>query len=382
MAGTEPIRILEVVNAMDRAGLETMIMNYYREFDRDRVQLDFLVHRGWRGDYEDEIESLGGRIYRAPRLYPQHCLSYRRFMRRFFAERPYPVVHSHIDAMSAFPLAMARDCGVPVRIAHSHSESIDRDVKLPIKMAARRNLPNVATHYWACSKSAGLFLFGEKNLDKVHVVRNAVDLEAYRFDSGARESVRRELDIADGQLAVGHVGRFSKVKNHAHLINLLVELRARGVDAVLVLCGGGELHDDLQNMVRKSGLDAYVRFLGVRDDVPRIVNAFDVFVFPSLYEGISLALIEAQANGLPVLASDAVSGESLMLPTAESMSLELPIGDWAEAAIRLSCGGRAEGTIEVLTDAGYEIHRAAKELAEAYFALYGAALLDGGRTCV
>lgn len=378
---SEPVRILEVVNAMDRAGLETMIMNYYREFDRDRIQLDFLTHRDWRGDYDDEIESLGGRIFRAPRLYPQHWPSYRRFMRRFFAEHRYPVIHSHIDSMSAFPLAMAKECGVPVRIAHSHSESIDRDAKLPIKIVARRKLPGVATHYWACSESAGEFLFGEENLAKVRVVRNAVDLESYRFDADARESVRRELGIADRQLVIGHVGRLSKVKNHPHLVHLLAELRARGVDAVLVLCGDGELRGDLQNMVGKSGLDGSVRFLGVRDDVPRIVNSFDVFVFPSLYEGISLALIEAQANGLPVLASDAVSGESLLLPSAESMRLGSPIGDWADAVIRLSRNGRAGGTIEVLADAGYEIHRAAKELAEIYLTLFSTALRDGGQPC-
>ena len=378
---SEPVRILEIVNAMDRAGLETMIMNYYREFDRDRIQLDFLTHRDWRGDYDGEIESLGGRLGRARRLYRQHWLACRRFMRRFFAEHRYPVVHSHIDAMSAFPLAMAKECGIPARIAHSHSESIDRDAKLPIKVAARRKLLEVANHYWACSESAGAFLFGEENLSKVRVVRNAVDLEAYRFDAGARESVRRELGISNSQLAIGHVGRFSKVKNHAHLVTLLAELRSRGVDAVVVLCGDGELRVDVQDMVRKVGIEDSVRFLGVRDDVPRIVNSFDVLVFPSLYEGISLALIEAQANGLPVLASDAVSGESLLLSSAESMPLGSPIGDWADAVIRLSRTGRMEGAIAVLSDAGYEIRRAAEELAGSYLALYANALHDGGRSC-
>ena len=134
-------------------------------------------------------------------------------------------------------------------------------------------------------------------------------------------------------------------------------------------------------MVRKVGIEDSVRFLGVRDDVPRIVNSFDVLVFPSLYEGISLALIEAQANGLPVLASDAVSGESLLLSSAESMPLGSPIGDWADAVIRLSRTGRMEGAIAVLSDAGYEIRRAAEELAGSYLALYANALHDGGRSC-
>lgn len=377
-----PIRILEVVNAMDRAGLETMIMNYYREFDRDRIQLDFLTHRDWRGDYDDEIESLGGRIYRAPRLYPQHWYSYRRFMRRFFAEHPYPVVHSHIDAMSAFPLAMAREFGVQVRIAHSHNESVDYDLKYPIKELARRRLPKVANRYWACSEASGVYLFGEERRGEIRVVRNAIELEEYRFDGVARELVRSELGIGPEQIAIGHVGRFSKVKNHALLLELLGELRREGGDAVLVLVGDGELRAEIERKAEGMGLSGSVRFLGVRSDVGRVVNAFDVVVFPSIHEGIPLALIEAQANGLPVLASDAVSGESLLLPTAESLPLGAPLGEWASATVRLARAGRTDGAMDILADAGYEIHRAAGRLAEAYEELYSAALRDGGQPCV
>ncbi|HJG31202.1 MAG TPA: glycosyltransferase family 1 protein [Collinsella ihuae] len=377
----KPIRILEVVNAMDRAGLETMIMNYYREFDRDRIQLDFLTHRSWRGDYDDEIESLGGRIYRAPRLYPQNWPSYRRFMQRFFTERCYPVVHSHIDAMSAFPLAMARECGVPVRIAHSHNESVDRDLKYPVKELARRRLPKVANRYWACSEASGAYLFGEGRREEIRVVRNAIELEEYGFDGAARELVRSELGIGPDQIAIGHVGRFSRVKNHALLVELLGELRREGGDAVLVFVGDGELRAEIEGRTEGMGLSGSVRFLGVRGDVGRVVNAFDVVVFPSIHEGIPLALIEAQANGLPVLASGAVSKESLLLPTAESLPLGAPLGEWASATVRLARAGRTEGAMDVLADAGYEIHRAAGRLAEAYEELYSGALRDGGRPC-
>lgn len=378
---SEPVRILEVVNAMDRAGLETMIMNYYREFDHDQIQLDFLAHRDWRGDYEDEIESLGGHIYRAPRLYPQHWLSYRRFMRRFFAEHRYPVVHSHIDSMSAFPLAMARECGVPVRIAHSHNDSVDRDLKYPIKEMARRKLPKVSNRYWACSMASGVYLFGESHRSEIRVVRNAIELDAYRFDLEARDEVRAELHITPGQTVIGHVGRFSKVKNHALLIRLLGELRSRGEDVALVLVGDGELRQEIEGATERAGLAPFARFLGVRGDAERIVNAFDVVVFPSIHEGIPLALIEAQANGLPVLASEAVSGETLLLPAAESLPLDAPIGEWADAAVRLAGGGRAAKPIEVLSGAGYEIHAAAEDLAAAYIELYSAALSNGGRPC-
>lgn len=379
---TAPIRILEVVNAMDRAGLETMIMNYYREFDRNRIQLDFLVHRDWHGDYEDEIESLGGRVYRAPRLYPQHWLAYRKFMHRFFSVHRYPVVHSHIDSMSTFPLALAKECGVPVRIAHSHNESVDFDLKYPIKELARRKLPKVANHYWACSLASGIYLFGETHLREIHVVRNAIDLEAFRFDNAEREKVRSKLKISQGQIAIGHVGRFSKVKNHTFLVKLLGELRRCGKDAVLVLAGDGELRAEIEKMAQDMRLSAYIRFLGVRDDIEDIINSFDVVVFPSIHEGIPLALIEAQANGLPVLASDAVSNESLLLSTAENLPLEAPIKEWADATIRLAQEGRSESAVKILTNAGYEIHRTARELSNTYMLLYNAALYSKEHTCV
>ena len=345
----EPIRILQIVNIMDRAGLETMIMNHYRAIDRSKVQFDFLVHRPQRGEYEDEIEALGGRVYRAPRLYPQHCLSYRKFMRHFFAEHGYPVVHSHIDAMSAFPLAMARGCGVPVRIAHSHSDAADRDLKYPIKEAARRKLPAIATHYWAC---------------------NAIDLEGYRFDAETRVRMRAELGIAEDQVAVGHVGRFSAVKNHAFLVDILAEMRREGTNAMLVLTGDGELRHEVERKASSLGLDASVRFLGLRSDVSDVVQAFDVLAFPSLREGIPLSLIEAQASGLPVLASDAVSAEAMVLPNAERLPLSAPVSEWARAVARLAEGGRTEDPIPVLAEAGYEIGASARSLMAEYQRLY------------
>lgn len=366
----EPIRILEIVNAMDRAGLETMIMNHYREFDRGRIQLDFLTHRDWRGDYDNEIEALGGRIYHAPRLYPQNVLAYRRFMRRFFVEHNYPVVHSHIDAMSAFPLAMARSCRVAVRIAHSHSDSVDRDFKYPVKEWARKHLPDIATHYWACSEAAGAFLFGEENLPKVRVLKNAIDLGGFRFDAATRASVRAELGISEGQLAVGHVGRFSAVKNHVFLIDLLAELRSAGTDAILVLVGDGDLRAEIERRAERLGVADSARFLGLRNDVPQVMQAFDVLAFPSLHEGIPLTLIEAQASGLPIVASDKVSSEALVLPNTVHASLGAPISEWVEAVVRLARTGRARRAVEMLSAAGYEIRSSAASLEESYLELW------------
>ena len=367
---SKSIRILEVVNIMDRAGLETMLMNHYRHMDRALVQLDFLTHRTAAGAYDEEIRELGGRVFRAPRLYPQNCLAYRRYMRAFFAEHEYPVVHSHIDAMSVFPLAMASSCRVTVRVAHSHSDSVDRDVKYPVKEIARKRLPGIATHYWACSEAAGAFLFGESNRQKIHVVKNAIDLSSFAFDSAARASARVELGVTNGQTVIGHVGRFGAVKNQAFLVNVLAAAIAGGEDAVLAFVGDGELRDKVEQEAASAGLSTRIRFLGLRDDVARLMQGFDVLVFPSLHEGIPLTLVEAQASGLPVLASDRVSSEALVLPNCSQMALSEPAAAWAAKACGMARVGRAEGCIEALSAAGYEINQSARALQEIYLSLY------------
>lgn len=366
----KPIRILEIVNVMDRAGLETMLMNHYRHMDRDLVQLDFLAHRPVAGAYDEEIREMGGRVFRAPRLYPQNCLAYRRFMRAFFAEHEYPVVHSHIDAMSAFPLAMARSNRVTVRVAHSHSDSVDRDIKYPIKEIARKRLPGIATHYWACSEAAGAFLFGESNRQKIHVVKNAIDLSSFAFNPAARVSARAELGVADGQTVIGHVGRFGAVKNQAFLVDVLAAAVANGEDAVLAFVGDGELRGKIEREAALTGLSARIRFLGLRDDVACLMQGFDVLAFPSLHEGIPLTLVEAQASGLPVLASDRVSFEALVLPNCSQMALSESAAAWADKACGMARAGRAEGCIEALSAAGYEINQSAKALQETYLSLY------------
>ncbi len=366
----EPIRILEIVNVMDRAGLETMLMNYYRHFNRDQVQLDFLTHRSVSGAYDEEIEQLGGRIYRAPRLYPQNWLKYKRYMKKFFEEHHYPVVHSHIDAMSAFPLAMARKSGVAVRVAHSHNDSVDRDLKYPIKQFARWRLPSIATHYWACSENAGAFLFGESNRLNVTVVKNAIDLASFKASPSARNNARDSLGIAPDQLCIGHVGRFCEVKNQALLVSLVKELVKKGTDVVLLLIGDGPLRSEIEIMANDEGVSEHVCFLGLRDDVNVLMQAFDILVFPSLHEGIPLTLIEAQATGVPVLTSDRVASEALILSNSLAMPLEADIALWADKVKELADLGRVENAIRALCKAGYEINSSAQDLMEKYISLY------------
>lgn len=321
------IRILQCVNNMHRAGLETMIMNYYRNIDRTKIQFDFLTHRPERDDYDDEIESLGGRIFRAPRLYPQNYPAYFSYMNNFFKEHPeYQIMHSHIDSMSYLPLLAGKKAGVPIRIAHSHSTSIDLDLKYVLKQFFRSRILDVANHCCACGEEAGKFLFGD---GMFQVIPNAIDVAKFSFDLDIRQKKRKELKI-ENKFVVGHVGRFSYPKNHKFLINVFIEILKREKNAVLMLVGCGEKEKEIKAQVDKLGIREQVCFLGNRNDVCELYQAMDVFVLPSLFEGIPVVGIEAQFSGLPCVFSDKVPNEVKFVEACQFIDLSFSANDWAE----------------------------------------------------
>lgn len=358
------IRVLQCVNNMHRAGLETMLMNYYRNIDREKIQFDFLVHRAERSDYDDEIESMGGRIYRAPRLYPQNYPAYFAFMKKFFREHPeYRIVHSHIDAMSFLPLLAAKKAGVPVRIAHSHSTSIDLDFKYPLKQCFRTMIPWVATHRIACGQNAGQFLYRGRSFQ---IIPNAIDAAAFIFSPYVRELKRKELTIED-KFVVGHVGRFNYPKNHKFLIDLFVQLRKQKPDAVLMLVGTGEKEEEIRAYVQKLNVEDSVLFMGSRSDVNELYQAMDIFVMPSLFEGVPVVGIEAQFAGLRCLFSTQVPDEVEF--TNQCTFLDLAGGPslWAETILQLQ-----EGEASRVPPCGdqYDVRNAHKLLEEVYEKLY------------
>lgn len=354
------IRVLQCVNNMHRAGLETMLMNYYRAIDRTKIQFDFLMHRPERSDYDDEIESLGGRIFRAPRLYPQNYPAYFSYMKQFFREHPeYRIVHSHIDAMSYLPLLAAKRAGVPVRIAHSHSSSIDRDLKYPLKQIFRLQIPRVATSYFACGKEAGNFLFRGKPFD---VIPNAVETEHFCFCETVRRKERSALALGS-EFVIGHVGRFTYPKNHGFLIDIFAAILQKEPDAILLLVGAGEKERAIREKVDTLGISRNVRFLGNRSDVAQLYQAMDVFLLPSRFEGIPLVGVEAQFAGLPCYFSDEVPDEVAFTSNTRFLDLKLSAEAWADEI--LQCKGldnRAAG----IEDARYDISRA-KNILEAYY---------------
>lgn len=333
-----PIRVAQIVGKMNGGGVEAVVMNYYRHIDRSKVQFDFLVDSDSTLVPREEIESLGGRVFEIPPY--QHVVEYQRELQRLFKQEGWKIVHSHINALSVFPLRAAKKAGVSVRIAHSHSTSGKGEhVKNALKAVLKTQSNRYPTHRFACSKFAGDWLFG-KGVD-FEVVYNAIDLNRFRFNAEARAQARADLGLVGNQFAIGHVGRFTAQKNHAFLIDVFAEVAKRRDDAVLLLVGTGEAGASVKALVDERGLVDRVKFLGQRSDVNRLYQAFDAFVLPSLYEGLGLVGVEAQASGLPCLLSDTITrevditGECTFIPLSSS-------AQWADVLCRLNINSSSQ----------------------------------------
>ncbi|MFD0682117.1 MULTISPECIES: glycosyltransferase family 1 protein [unclassified Paenibacillus] len=303
-----PIRILHVVVNMNRGGAETLLMNLYRNIDRSKVQFDFLTCNV--GVFDAEIVELGGVIHRIPYVSDIGHFGYLKALDQFFAANPvYKVVHSHMDKMSGWVLRSAKKAGIPMRIAHSHSTRSEGGIAKQIYkwFAGQFILPN-ATDLLACSNKAANWLFPTKTY-QISILNNGIVPEQFAFSLQVKQEVRNELHISETNLVVGHVGRFDKPKNHAFLIDIFAELSKEKPDSILVLAGDGPLRLNIEKKVADLNLEEKVKFLGVRSDINRLLQAFDVFVFPSVHEGLPVTLIEAQGAGLPCVISDVISQE-------------------------------------------------------------------------
>lgn len=365
----QPIRVLNLFTIMDRGGAETMVMNYYRHIDRTKVQFDFLVHREQRGAYDDEIEALGGRIYRLCPIYPQNFARYKRDIRTFFLEHPeYKIIHSHMSELGYFVFREAERQGVPVRICHAHNAPNGFDAKMIVRTYLKKRMMPYLTHLFMCGEASGKWLYGEKNKSRFLMLNNAIDAVSYIYNLSKREEMRRQLGLAD-ELVIGHVGRFNPQKNHSFLIDIFAALLKKEPNAVLLLVGGGEGMSKMQEKAQELGIAEHVRFLGVRSDVADLMQAMDVFLFPSLYEGLGIALIEAQAAGLPCVVSDTIPHEAYLTALVDSESLSAPAEKWAEKILAKRAIPRTDRRAEIAAH-GFDITTEAVKLQEFYLKAY------------
>lgn len=365
----QPIRVLNMFTVMDRGGAETMVMNYYRHIDRTKVQFDFLVHREQRGAYDDEIERMGGRIYRMCPIYPQNFSRYKRDLRTFFRAHPeYKIIHSHMSELGYFAFREAERQGVPVRICHAHNAPHGFDVKMIMRTYFKKRMMPYLTHLFMCGEESGKWLYGEKNKSRFIMLNNAIDAALYSFDASKREKMRQQLGLTD-ELVIGHVGRFNPQKNHPFLLDVFAALLKKEPSAVLLLVGGGADLPRIQAKAQELGITERVRFLGVRSDVADLMQAMDVFVFPSLYEGLGIALVEAQAAGLPCVVSDTIPHEAYLTDLVDSEKLSAPEEKWAEKILALRAVPRTDRRAEIAAY-GFDISTEAIKLQEFYLKAY------------
>ena len=331
----KPIRILHIVTSMNMGGLETMIMNYYRNINRNIVQFDFLTHRKKEGVYDQEIKSLGGKIYYISRLNPFSPI-YKKDLNDFFEKHKheYKIVHSHLDCMSYYPLKVAMKKGILVRIAHAHSNNQDKDFKYLIKIYSKKKILSVATSLFACSNQAGEWTFG--NNSNFKILKNAIQSEKYLFDYSKAESLRKKLNL-ENKIIIGHIGRFSEAKNHTFLLEIFKEIVKLNDNVVLLLIGEGKLFKTIQYKVNELNLNKKVVFIGQSNKVQDYLMCMDVFILPSLYEGLGIVLIEAQTSGLPCLVSkNVVPLESKITNLVKFIPLSYPAQYWAKEALNLA----------------------------------------------
>ena len=366
-----PIRVAHVVGKMGSGGVEAVVMNYYRHVDRAKVQFDFFADADSKAIPREEIERLGGRVYVVPPY--QKLPAYLRELEARFRENAYTIVHSHLNTLSVFPLYAARRAGIPVRIAHNHSTAAKGETKKNAMKYALRPFAGVnATHFAACSRYAGEWLFGRRAMRRgdVMIVSNAIDTARFAFDEAVRREARRELGIED-RFVVGHVGRFCYQKNQDFVIDVFQKVHARSPKSVLLLIGEGEDFERVRARVESLSdlaLRESIRFLGVRADVGRLYQAMDVFLLPSRYEGLPVVGIEAQAAGLPCVFSNAMTAETVKTPSAVMLGLDEPAERWAEAVLKEHTDER-KGAAEVIRRAGFDIVEEAKKLEQFYLSL-------------
>lgn len=361
------ITVLHCVSNMDRAGIETMLMNYYRNIDKDKVQFYFLCNKKKPGAYDEEIKSMGGKIFYTPGLNPLQWFKYQKVVKEIIIDNNIDIVHVHNGAFGYQALLAAKKVGIKVRICHVHGTKIDFNLKLPLKLIYKTQLKMVANYYWGCGLEAVTFYFGKKVIKSKNytLLTNAIDEQKFKFSESLRRKIRDYYNIDDDKIVIGHVGRFMKQKNHKFLIKLFEQLLKKNKKYVLLLIGDGELQEKIKKEIVMKNLTDSVILTGNIPNVNECYNAMDLFILPSLFEGLPVVGIEAQANGLNCIFSDSISKEVDITSNVDFLSLNDSLCTWINEVEKLSTKKRNKITDEIKNN-NYSIKEEAKKLENKY----------------
>lgn len=363
------IKVLQVCPGLNRGGLETFVMNVYRNIDRRIVQFDFLTNLD-SGDYFEEIKELGGNIY----YVPGRNKGYKKYLRNlndFFRlhRNEYRAVHYHESSLTSLEvLYFAKKSGIPTRIMHSHNSSImGNKLHYITHYVGKLCIGNLATHYFGCSDKALDWMYGGSGVrHKAVLINNGIDTGKFAFNAETRNKVRKTLNLREEHLVVGHIGRFSRVKNHSFLLMIFKELKAIHPNAKLLLVGNGELLSEVQHQANALDITEDVIHLGVRSDIPDLLQAMDVFVMPSLYEGLPVVMVETQTAGLPIICSDTISTMSYLTEHVYPISLEVSPREWAKCIADATTGYERIDCSAIISARGFDIGVIAGKLTKTY----------------
>lgn len=335
MEKNEPIRVAQIIGKWLGGGVESVVMNYYRHIDRTKIQFDFICDEDSMNIPYEEIEKMGGKVILIPPY--QKVFKYHKKLKEVLKSDGYKIVHSHINTLSVFSLFAAKCAGVPVRIAHSHSTTNKKEKKKNLLKQVLRPFSKVfATDYMCCSELAGRWLFGNKEYDNgnVYLLNNAIDLDKFKYDEEKRKEKRKELNIEDSTLVIGHVGRFVEQKNHRFLIDIFNEVHKQKENFILMLVGQGPLMEEIKEKVKILGLEKNVMFLGQRSDINELYQVMDLLLFPSLYEGLGMVVVEAQISGLPCVVSTEIPKIAKVTKKITFVNLENKTETWNEVIFK------------------------------------------------
>ncbi len=371
MKKNEPIRVAQIIGKWLGGGVESVVMNYYRHIDRTKIQFDFICDEDSTNIPYEEIEKMGGKVILIPPY--QKIFKYHKKLKEVLKSGGYKIVHSHINTLSVFSLFAAKCAGVPVRIAHSHSTTNKKEKKKNLLKQVLRPFSKVfATDYMCCSELAGRWLFGNKEYDNgnVYLLNNAIDLDKFKYDEEKRKEKRKELNIEDSTLVIGHVGRFVEQKNHRFLIDIFNEVHKQKENSILLLAGQGPLMEEMKEKVKILEIEDSVKFLGQRNDINELYQAFDVFCLPSLYEGLPVVGVEAQATGLLCVFSDDMTKETKVLDTTEFLSLNQSVEEWAYTILKKYKSFKRKNCTNEISKKDFNIKKEANKLIQKYYEEY------------
>jgi glycosyltransferase involved in cell wall biosynthesis len=366
----QPIRILHVFGRLNRGGAETMIMNLYRNIDRSLIQFDFVVHTSEECDFDSEIYSLGGRVHRLPKYTVKNHFYYKKAWKNFFESNPnYNIIHGHVRSTASIYLKISKKYGLKT-ISHSHSTSSGTGFSAMVKSVLQLSIKNSADYLFACSQEAGEWLFGHKACKQYnfYILKNAINARDFIFNSLKRSKIRKELGVED-KVVIGHVGRFHSSKNHEFIIDVFKEMYDLNKNFSLLLVGDGELRHLIEKKIARLNLSGNVILVGSSSKVNELLQAFDVFMFPSLYEGLGISVIEAQAAGLPCIVSDKVPSEAIITDLVSTLPISALKQDWVNELSRLIKVSKRRDTYKNIINNGYDIQESSQWLTNFYLNL-------------